>query len=65
MPHMYKKTFKGRTYWYVRETRRVGRKVQVKWQKYLSTAETILSRLEEAERLLYNEQFKVPAARCR
>lgn len=48
---MYRKTFKGRTYWYVRETHRVGKKVQVKWQKYLGTAETILSKLEEAERL--------------
>ena len=42
---MYKKIFKGRTYWYVRETHRVGKKVQVKWQKYLGTAETILSKL--------------------
>lgn len=51
MPHLYKKTFKGRTYWYLREVHRVGRKVQVKWQKYLGTPETILARMEEAERL--------------
>ena len=37
MAHLYKKTFKGRTYWYVRETQRVGKKVQLKWQKYLGT----------------------------
>ena len=35
----------------MRETHRVGKKVQVKWQKYLGTAETILNKLEEAERL--------------
>ncbi len=50
MPHLYKKTTKGRTYWYLRETHRVGGKVQVKWQKYLGTAETILARIEGAER---------------
>ena len=50
MPHLYKKTFKGRTYWYLREVHRVGGKVQVKWQKYLGTAETILARIEDAER---------------
>jgi len=46
---MYKKTFKGRTYWYFREVHRLGGKVQVKWQKYLGSAETILARLQEAE----------------
>jgi transposase len=51
MAHLYKKTFKGRTYWYVRETHRVGKKVQLKWQKYLGTASTIIAKLEEAERL--------------
>ena len=35
----------------MRETHRVGKKVQVKWQKYLGTAETILNKLKEAERL--------------
>ena len=49
MPHLYKKTFKGRTYWYLREVHRVGGKVQLKWQKYLGTPETILAKLEEAE----------------
>src|SRR5271157_6251199 len=49
MPHLYKKTFKGRTYWYLREVHRVGGKVQVKWQKYLGTAETILAKIEDAE----------------
>jgi transposase len=51
VPHLYKKTFKGRTYWYLREVHRVGRKVQVKWQKYLGTPETILARMEEAQGL--------------
>lgn len=50
MPHLYKKTFKGRTYWYLREVHRVGGKVKVKWQKYLGTAETILAKIEDAER---------------
>jgi len=50
MPHLYKKTTKGRTYWYLREVHRVGGKVQVKWQKYLGTAETILAKIEDAER---------------
>ncbi len=49
MPHLYKKTFKGRTYWYLREVHRVGGKVQLKWQKYLGTPETILAKLQEAE----------------
>jgi transposase len=49
MPHLYKKTFKGRTYWYAREVHRVGGKVRVKWQKYLGTPETILARFEEGE----------------
>jgi transposase len=49
MPHLYKKTTKGRTYWYLREVHRVGGKVQVKWQKYLGTAETILAKIEGAE----------------
>jgi hypothetical protein len=48
---MYKKTFKGRTYWYLREVHRVGGKVQLKWQKYLGSAETILAKLQEAERV--------------
>src|SRR5208337_1753267 len=50
MPHLYKKTTKGRTYWYLREVHRVGGKVQVKWQKYLGTAATILAKIEDAER---------------
>jgi len=45
------KILKGRTSWYLREVRRVGRKVQVKWQKYLGTPESILAKLEEAENL--------------
>jgi len=49
MPHLYKKKAKGRTYWYLRETVREGRKVRVKWQKYLGTPETLLERLEKAE----------------
>jgi transposase len=49
MPHMYKKTTGGRTYWYLRETYRVGRKVRLKWQKYLGTPETIAERLERAD----------------
>jgi transposase len=49
MPHLYKKTTGGRTYWYLRETHRVAGKVQVKWQKYLGTADTILAKLEAAE----------------
>ena len=51
MPHLYKKTFKGRTYWYLREVHRVHGKVKVKWQKYLGTPETILARLEKAKAL--------------
>ena len=51
MPHMYKKVSKGRTYWYLREVHRVGKKVRLKWQKYLGTPETILARLQQAERL--------------
>jgi hypothetical protein len=49
MPHLYKKKVKGRTYWYLRETVRDGRKVRVKWQKYLGTPETLLAKLEKAE----------------
>ncbi len=49
MAHIYKKKIGGRTYWYLRETCRDGSKVRVKWQKYLGTPETILSRLEKAE----------------
>ena len=49
MPHLYKKKIKGRTYWYLRETVRDGRKVRVKWQKYLGTPETLLAKLEKAE----------------
>ena len=49
MPHLYKKTFKGRTYWYAREVHRVGGKVRVKWQKYLGTPESILARFEAEE----------------
>jgi len=49
MPHLYKKKAQGRTYWYLRETVREGRKVRVKWQKYLGTPETILARLKKAE----------------
>lgn len=50
MAHLYKKSIKGRTYWYLREVHRVEGKVRVKWQKYLGTAETILARLERAEK---------------
>ena len=49
MPHLYKKQTQGRTYWYLRETVREGRKVRVKWQKYLGTPETILEKLQKAE----------------
>lgn len=49
MPHLYKKTFRGRTYWYLREVHRVGGKVRVKWQKYLGTPETILAKIEQSE----------------
>jgi len=49
MPHLYKKKTQGRTYWYLRETTREGRKVRVKWQKYLGTPETLLAKLEKAE----------------
>ena len=50
MAHLYKKNIKGKTYWYLREVHRVEGKVRVKWQKYLGTAETILARLERAEK---------------
>jgi len=50
MAHLYKKTFEGRTYWYLREVHRVNGKVRPKWQKYLGTADTILAKLEAAER---------------
>jgi len=50
MPHLYKKTFKGRIYWYWRATHRVGGKVCVKWQKYLGSAQSIVDRLEQAQR---------------
>ena len=49
MPHLYKKKVHGRTYWYLRETVREGKKVRVKWQKYLGTPETLLEKLEKAE----------------
>lgn len=49
MAHLYKKHLNGRTYWYIRETQRVGRKVRVKWQYYLGTPETIVERLERAK----------------
>ena len=39
----------GRTYWYLRETQRVGGKVVVAWQKYLGTPDSILKKLEKAE----------------
>ena len=47
MPHLYKKYNKGRTYWYLRETERVGGKVRLKWQKYLGTPESLRQRLDE------------------
>ena len=50
MPHLYEKKFRGRTYWYLREVHRVNGKVRLKWQKYLGTAETILAKIEDAER---------------
>ena len=50
MAHLYKKNIRGKTYWYLREVHRVEGKVRVKWQKYLGTAETILARLERAEK---------------
>ena len=50
MPHLYEKKFRGRTYWYLREVHRVDGKVRLKWQKYLGTAETILAKIEDAER---------------
>jgi hypothetical protein len=50
MAHLYKKTFKGRTYWYLREVHRVDGKVRPKWQKYLGAAETIFAKLQAAER---------------
>ena len=49
MAHLYKKKIKGRTYWYLRETVREGKKVKVKWQKYLGTPDSILKRLKKAE----------------
>ena len=61
MPHLYKKTFKGRTYWYLREVHRVGGKVQLKWQKYLGTAESILARMEQAQRLQKPIRLKTEA----
>ena len=48
MAHLYKKHFKGRTYWYLRQTERVGGKVRLKWQKYLGTPDSLLARLEGA-----------------
>jgi transposase len=50
MPHLYKKTFKGRTYWYLRETCRVEGKVKVGWQKYLGSAESIAEKLEQSRK---------------
>lgn len=50
MAHLYKKNIRGKPYWYLREVHRVEGKVRVKWQKYLGTAETILARLERAEK---------------
>ena len=47
MPHLYKKHKNGRTYWYLRETERVGGKVRLKWQKYLGTPESLQQRLDE------------------
>jgi transposase len=55
---MYKKVSKGRTYWYLRENHRVGKKVRLKWQKYLGTAQTILAKLQEAEELGKPAQVK-------
>ncbi|MCF8029329.1 MAG: IS1634 family transposase [Desulfohalobiaceae bacterium] len=49
MPHLYKKSKQGRTYWYLRETYRDQGKVKVKWQKYLGTADTILAKFQEKE----------------
>ena len=50
MARLYEKKHNGRTYWYLRETHRVDGKVRLKWQKYLGTAETILAKIEDAER---------------
>ena len=58
MAHLYKKTFKGRTYWYLREVHRVNGKVRPKWQKYLGTAETIFAKLQAAERAGKPERLK-------
>ena len=51
MPHLYRKKSGGRTYWYLREVHRVRGKVQSRGEKYLGTAETILAKIEAAERV--------------
>jgi hypothetical protein len=50
MPHLYKMTFKGGTYWCLREVDRVDGKVRSRWQKYLGTAETIVAKIQAADR---------------
>ena len=43
MAHLHKKMKKGKAYWYVRETQRIGGRPTVVNQVYLGTAEKILS----------------------
>lgn len=49
MPYILKKKIKGRTYYYLAETKRVSGKPRIVWQKYLGTAEKIQARLQGAE----------------
>ncbi len=48
MVHLHKKKIKGRTYYYIRETRWVDGTSKVIWQKYLGSAEKILKVFERS-----------------
>jgi transposase len=61
IPHLYKKTAPGRTYWYLRETHRAQARVKVKWQKYLGTADTIRNKLQAAEQAKKKQKIKTEA----
>jgi transposase len=44
MPRLMRKTVRGHTYWYAVESRRVGGKPRIVWQRYLGKMEDIIAR---------------------
>src|SRR4051794_21854093 len=47
MASLFKKTIRGKTYYYARECRRVDGKPKIVWQKYLGRADNIIAALTQ------------------